>query len=93
MELGANVVLGPDVYDFNKNRKYHILVLLEDGSIQMFNLKGEKPAKWKGIAVPGETISGLPSESTTNGKTIWTVPFFSGNTAKFTFYGDPVEAQ
>lgn len=92
VELGQNVVLGPDVYDFNSNRKYNILVLLEDGSIQMFNLKGEKPASWKGIAPGEEVFSALPSPVKADGKTVWNVPAFSGKVLKYAFEGgEPIE--
>ena len=47
IELGKEITLGPDVYDFSGARKYNIMVLHEDNTIQMYNLKGKKPESWK----------------------------------------------
>ena len=61
----------------------------------MYNLKGQKPAAWKGITA-GETIKGLPEMLKVGGKTFWVVrtsiqtlvfPFYGG-TPLTTFEGD-----
>ena len=47
VQLSSEVLLGPDAYDFSGAGRYNIMVLNRDGSIDMYNLKGEKPASWK----------------------------------------------
>ena len=85
--LGKPVLLGPDVYDFNGSRAYNVMVLHKDNTIEMYNLKGKKPASWKGIALE-ETIKNLPERIEVGGKTYWVVrtsvqtliyPFEGGN--------------
>ena len=87
LSLGKPILLGPDVYDFNGSRAYNIMVLHKDNTIEMYNLKGRKPASWKGITAD-ETIKGLPERLEVGGKTFWIVrtsiqtlifPFEGGN--------------
>ncbi len=87
LNLGKPIRLGPDVYDFNGARAYNIMVLHNDNTIEMYNLKGKKPASWKGI-VCSETIKDLPERIEVGGKTFWVVrtsiqtliyPFEGGN--------------
>lgn len=72
VDLGKEILLGPDVYDFNGTNAYNIMVLHKDRTIEMYNLKGQKPASWKGIN-PGETIKGLPERIEVGGRTYWVV--------------------
>lgn len=72
VDLGKEILLGPDVYDFNGTKAYNIMVLHKDRTIEMYNLKGQKPASWKGIA-PKETIKGLPERIEVGGRTYWIV--------------------
>ena len=72
LNLGKPIRLGPDVYDFNGARAYNIMVLHKDNTIEMYNLKGNKPASWKGIAC-NETIKDLPERIEVGGKTFWVV--------------------
>lgn len=72
VDLGKEILLGPDVYDFNGAKAYNIMVLHKDKTIEMYNLKGQKPASWKGIALQ-ETIKGLPERTEVGGKTCWIV--------------------
>lgn len=72
LNLGKQIRLGPDVYDFNGARAYNIMVLHKDNTIEMYNLKGNKPASWKGIAC-NETIKDLPERIEVGGKTFWVV--------------------
>lgn len=83
--LGKEILLGPAVYDFNGSKKYNALVLHKDNTIEMYNLKGQKPAAWKGITA-GETIKGLPEMLKVGGKTFWVVRT-SIQTLVFPFYG------
>ena len=59
LSLGKEVLLGPDIYDFNGAKKYNVMVLHKDNTVEMYNLKGQKPASWKGIT-SSETIKNLP---------------------------------
>ena len=90
LDLKKEIAVGPDVYDFSGARKYNIMVLHKDNTIQMYNLKGEVPKAWKGITVPQETIKGLPERLTVKGSDFWVVRT-SVQTLIFPFYGgEPV---
>ncbi len=95
VDLDKEILLGPDLYDFNDSRAYNIMVLHKDNTIEMYNLKGRKPASWKSITAP-ETIKGLPERLIVGGNTFWVVRTaiqtliypFSGGAALTTFKGD-----
>lgn len=72
VDLGKEIRLGPDVYDFSGARAYNIMVLHKDNTIEMYNLKGRKPASWKGITA-SETIKALPERLEMDGSTFWVV--------------------
>lgn len=95
VDINKEILLGPDVYDFNGTKRYNIMVLHKDNTIEMYNLKGEKPASWKGIKGK-ETIKSLPERITVGGNSFWVVrtslrteifPFYGGD-ALTTFEGD-----
>ena len=86
LDLKKEILLGPDIYDFSGNRKYNIMVLHKDNTVEMYNLKGQKPASWKGITVSGETIKNLPERIDLGGSTFWIVRT-SVQTLIFPFYG------
>ncbi len=95
IDLGKEILVGPDVYDFNGTRAYNIMVLHKDNTIEMYNLKGKRPSSWTTITAP-ETIKGLPERIEVGGKTFWVVrtsiqtliyPFGGGN-ALTVFKGD-----
>lgn len=88
LDLGRKITLGPDIYDFSGARRYNVMVLHNDNTVQMYNLKGKKPDAWKGITVADETIKALPERLTVGGKDFWIVrtsiqtlifPFYGGN--------------
>ena len=87
--LAKPVLLGPAVYDFTGIRKYNIMVLNTDNTIDMYNLKGRRPDNWHSISLP-ETILGLPEYSEKEGKSFWTVRTASG-AYLYDFYGNPVK--
>lgn len=88
--LKKTVLLGPSVYDFSGQRRYNIVVLNRDNTVDMYNLKGEVPSSWKGIS-PKEKITGLPEYREVAGKSYWIVHTES-NTQVFSFYaGEPVK--
>ena len=85
VDLKKEILVGPDVYDFNGTHKYNIMVLHKDNTVQMYNLKGEKPASWKGIEAP-ETIKSLPEKISVGGNSFWVVRT-SVQTLIYPFYG------
>ena len=95
VDLGKEILVGPDVYDFNGTKAYNIMVLHKDNTIEMYNLKGRKPSTWKTIIAP-ETIKGLPEPVKVGGNTFWVVRTsiqtliypFSGGSALTSFKGD-----
>lgn len=72
VDLKKEILLGPSVYDFSGNRKYNVIVLHKDNTIEMYNLKGERPSVWNTISAP-ETVTGLPERLELSGKTFWCV--------------------
>lgn len=95
LDLGKEILLGPDVYDFNGTRAYNIMVLHKDNTVEMYNLKGKKPSSWKTITAP-ETIKSLPERIVVGGNTFWIVRTsvqtliypFGGGSALTEFKGD-----
>ena len=85
VELGKEILIGPDVYDFNGTRKYNVMVLHKDNTVEMYNLKGQKPSSWKGIH-PAETVKALPEMLTVGGSSFWVVRT-SIQTLIYPFYG------
>ena len=90
VQLSKEVLLGPGIYDFNGQRKYNIIVLNTDNTIDLYNLKGEKPAKWKTIA-PSSTVLALPDYFEVGAHSCWAVRTASGNEV-YSFYGDFVKS-
>ena len=86
VDLGKEILLGPDVYDFSGAGKYNIMVLHKDGTVQMYNLKGKKPDSWKGIRTTGGVIKNLPERIIVGGSSFWVVRT-SIQTLIFPFYG------
>ena len=72
VDLKKDILIGPAIYDFNGARRYNVLVLHKDNTIEMYNLKGQKPASWSGIR-PSEIIRGLPERIIVGGNTFWVV--------------------
>lgn len=90
VELGSEILLGPDVYDFSGAKRYNIMVLHKDGTIQMYNLKGKKPEAWKGIRTDTGVIKDLPERIVVGGSGFWVVRT-SMETLIYPFYGgEPV---
>ena len=95
VDLKKEILVGPDVYDFNGARRYNVMVLHKDNTIEMYNLKGQKPESWKGIA-PSEIIRALPERIIVGGNTFWVVRTsvqtliypFAGGQPITTFAGD-----
>lgn len=72
VELGKQVLLGPDVYDFTGAGGYTVMVLHKDNTLERYNLHGKKPEGWKGIAAP-ETVKNLPELIEVKDRRYWAV--------------------
>ncbi len=72
VRLPKPVLLGPDAYDFTGAGGYTVMVLHRDGSLERYNLHGQKPEGWKGIQAP-ETVKNLPELVESKGKRYWAV--------------------
>jgi hypothetical protein len=91
-ELGKDVLLGPQAYDFTGAGGYTVTVLHTDNTIGMYNLHGAKPDGWLGIATD-EKIIALPELVEVDGKKYWAVRT-AVQTQIFPFDGgDPVYRQ
>ncbi len=90
LDLGKPVVLGPDVYDFDKNKNYSIVVLFEDNTISLLNLRGKNPEGWKGIA-PSGTVLDLPRLVKQSGKRYWVVRTSDGDAVYEFNGGEPIK--
>lgn len=86
-QLKESVVLGPAVYDFNGQKRYNIMVVTANNTIEMYNLDGVKPSSWKGIAGGSKKIAGLPTRKVVGGKTQWVVKFTDGTSKTYGFSG------
>lgn len=85
IDLGKEILVGPDVYDFSGSGKYNIMILHRDNTIEMYNLRGQKPASWRTITAK-ETIKALPERIEVGGSSFWVVRT-SIQTLIFPFYG------
>ena len=72
VELGKQVLLGPDVYDFTGAGGYTVMVLHKDNTLERYNLHGKKPEGWKGISAP-ETVKNLPELIEVKDRRYWAV--------------------
>lgn len=70
--LGSAVRLGPEVYDFDGNHAYTVMVLHRDNRLERYDMHGRRPAGWQGIAAP-ETVKGLPECIEADGRRYWIV--------------------
>lgn len=84
-DLGKEILLGPDVYDFNGVHSYNVMVLHKDKTIEMYNLHGKNPDSWKGIRC-NETIKSLPERLIVGDRSFWVVRT-SMQTLVYPFYG------
>ena len=94
-ELGKEILIGPEVYEFNGAKSYSVMVLHKDNTIEMYDLHGQKPESWKGITCK-ETIKSLPERMVVGDKGIWVVRTsmqtliypFNGGSPLSSFEGD-----
>lgn len=72
VELNKKVLIGPDVYDFDGNKEYKVMILHTDNTIDLYDLQGNKSNSWKGIT-SDDVIIDLPKLLKQNDKQYWIV--------------------
>ena len=72
VDLGKEILLGPEVYDFTGAKGYTVMVLHKDNTLEMYDLHGKKPASWQGITAQ-DIIIKLPELITVSGQKYWKV--------------------
>ena len=70
VDLGKEILLGPQPYDFNGIHRYNAMVLHKDNTVELYDMKGKRAESWKGIKVE-ETIKSLPEMIMVGGKSFW----------------------
>ncbi|MBR1872008.1 MAG: hypothetical protein IJ795_02230 [Bacteroidales bacterium] len=71
-EIGKEIRLGPDIYDFSGAKGYSAMLLFKDNSLGLYDLHGKVREGWKGIK-PESTIKDLPELLTVKGQKFWAV--------------------
>ncbi|MBQ3846475.1 MAG: hypothetical protein II761_02820, partial [Bacteroidales bacterium] len=89
VDTGKAIVLGPEVYDFTGSKGYRAMVIHEDNTIELYNLHGQKPEGWKGIAPQG-SISSMPQLQEVDSVKYWFVPTSAGIKIYGFLGGDPL---
>lgn len=59
ISLRKDILLGPDVYDFNGDRNYTMMVLHKDNTLMQYDIDGKQIPGWNTITL-GEKIMALP---------------------------------
>ena len=89
VDIGKEIAVGPEAFDFKGVHSYSALVLLKDNTVGLYDLHGKKKADWKGITAK-ETIKSLPELLRSSGSNYWIVRT-SAETLVFPFSGgEPV---
>lgn len=88
VNLKKEILLGPEIYDFNDNRKYSAMVLHKDNTLGLYDLDGKLAEGWTGPQTD-ETIKCLPELLEINSRRYWVVTT-SLQTIICDFNGKPV---
>jgi hypothetical protein len=72
VDLHKEVLLGPEVYDFEKNLNYTLMVLHTDNTLAMYDIKGNKIESWTPLTL-GERVKQMPQLLECGGKRYWIV--------------------
>lgn len=72
IDLGKDILLGPDVYDFSGKKNYTLMVLHTDNTIVQYGMDGKRTGGWKDITC-GERILGLPEMLKVGDNVCWVV--------------------
>ena len=90
VDLGKEVLVGPDAYDFTGAGGYTAIVLHRDNTVGMYDMHGVQPAAWQGIACE-DTILGLPVLAKADGKRVWVVRTAGGERVYDFWGGEPLK--
>ena len=72
VDLGKEVLLGPEAYDLDNEGDYRVMILHTDNTIGFYDLRGRPSEGWEGIT-SDETIKTLPEAIFVDGEVIWVV--------------------
>lgn len=72
VNLGREILLGPEVYDFKGDKNYTMVVLHTDNTIAQYDLGGQKVSWWNEISLD-EKILSLPERIIVGEATYWVV--------------------
>ena len=73
VDLGKEILIGPEVYELEGAGKYSLMVLHGDNTLEMYTLKGKKMPSWSTIEFKDQTIKGLPELLDTGDEKYWIV--------------------
>lgn len=59
ISLGKDILLGPDVYDFDGDRNYTMMVLHKDNTLMQYDIDGKQIPGWHPVTL-GEKVIALP---------------------------------
>ena len=72
ISLGKEILLGPDVYDFNGDKNYTLMVLHADNTLVQYDIDGRRVPGWNTVSL-AERIIALPELLEAGGKNYWVV--------------------
>ena len=73
VDLQKEILIGPEIYNFDSKGKYTMMVLHGDNTLEMYTLQGKKMSSWSTITLKEETIKGLPTLLEVAGNRFWVV--------------------
>lgn len=72
VSLGKQILLGPDVYDFNGDKTYTMMVLHKDNTLVQYDIDGKPVPGWNTVSLEERIIS-LPEPLEVGGRMYWIV--------------------
>ena len=72
VSLGKQILLGPDVYDFNGDKTYTMMVLHKDNTLVQYDIDGKPVPGWNTVSLEERIIS-LPEPLEVGGRMFWIV--------------------
>ncbi len=90
VDLGKEILIGPDAYDFSGAKGYTVVVLHKDNTIGMYNIHGQAPAGWQGITSE-HTITSLPVSAHIGDRKCWVVKTAGGEFVYDFLGGEPLK--
>lgn len=72
ISLGKEILLGPDVYDFNDDKNYTMMVLHTDNTLCQYDIDGKPIPGWNPVTL-SERIMSLPEQVKIGDRIYWAV--------------------